>query len=138
MIQNAVVKRIVSPGIVEVSLMRQLECGLNCKSCEGCPQKPKEEILALAGDSFGSVPGNFVEVESNAGSSIGIAALVYLVPCIGLLLGYFLGILFGWAEMACVFLAFVGVVLGFVPALLINRIILNRKKPEFTIIAIRR
>ena len=48
MSQNAIVKKVVHPGVVEVSLMRQMECSLSCSSCEGCPQRPKEEILALA------------------------------------------------------------------------------------------
>ena len=48
MSQNAIVKKVVHPGVVEVSLMRQMECGLSCSSCEGCPQRRKEEILALA------------------------------------------------------------------------------------------
>ena len=137
MTQNAVVKKIVSPGVVEVSLMRQLECGLSCKSCEGCPQKPKEEIFALAENPVGAVPGNIVEVESNAGSSIGIAALVYLVPCIGLILGYIAGYLLGCQEMICVLLAFAGIIVGFLPAVVLNRVILGRKRPEFTVTAIR-
>jgi len=90
MIQTAVVKRIVSSTVAEVSLMRQLECGLSCKSCEGCPQKPKDEILALAENPIGAQPGMVVEVESNSGSAIGIAALVYLVPCVFLIFGYLL------------------------------------------------
>ena len=54
MIQNAVVKRIVREGVVEVSLLRQMECGLHCDgACEGCGQKPKEEILALANNTIG-------------------------------------------------------------------------------------
>ena len=49
MVQNAIVKRIVQPGVAEVSLLRQMECGLHCDgACAGCSQKPKEEILALA------------------------------------------------------------------------------------------
>ena len=135
--QNAVVKKIISPGVAEVSLMRQLECGLSCKSCEGCPQKPKEEIFALAENLIGAVPGNIVEVESNAGSAIGIAALVYMVPCIGLILGYLAGSLLGCQEMVCVLLAFGGIVVGFLPAVMLNRIILARKRPEFTVTAIR-
>ena len=137
MIQTAVVKRILSPGLAEISLMRQLECGLNCKSCEGCPQKPTDEILAVA-DNAGTVKaGDVVEVESNSGSAIGIAALVYLVPCIFLILGYLLGARLGLSEGLCVLLAFVGLAVGFVPALLLNRAIAQRGKPEFTILRIR-
>ena len=49
MVQNAIVKKNVREGVVEVSLLRQMECGLHCDgACAGCSQRPKEEILALA------------------------------------------------------------------------------------------
>ena len=137
MVQTAVVKRIVSPAVAEVSLMRQLECGLSCKSCEGCPQKPTDEILALAENTAEAAVGDVVEVESNSGSAIGIAALVYLVPCIFLILGYLLGTWLGLAEGLCVLLAFAGLFAGFVPALLLNRAIAGRSRPEFTIVRVR-
>ena len=117
--------------------MRQLECGLSCKSCEGCPQKPKEEILALASNEVGAVQGSIVEVESNAGSAIGIAALVYLVPCLALVGGYMLAAGLGAPEMMCVLAAFAGLAIGFLPALMLNRAIQSRKKPEFRILRIR-
>lgn len=137
MVQTAVVKRIISEHVAEVSLMRQLECGLSCKSCEGCPQKPKDEILARAENTAGACAGDVVEVESNSGSAIGIAALVYLVPCAFLVLGYLLGAWMGFGEGLCVLAAFAGLFLGFVPALLLNRTIVKRGKPEFTILRIR-
>ena len=137
MIQTAVVKRILSSGVAQVSLMRQLECGLSCKSCEGCPQKPTDEILAQADNAVNAKVGDVVEVESNSGSAIGIAALVYLVPCIFLVLGYLLGAWLGLSEGLCVLLAFLGLVVGFVPALLLNWAIARRDKPEFTILRIR-
>lgn len=137
MVQTAIVKRIVSAGVAEVSLMRQLECGLSCKSCEGCPQRPTDEILALAENAPGASVGDVVEVESTSGSAIGIAVLVYMVPCAFLALGYLLGAWLALAEGMCVLLAFVGLFLGFVPAVLLNRAIVKRNKPEFTILRIR-
>lgn len=137
MVQTAIVKRIVSTGVAEVSLMRQLECGLSCKSCEGCPQKPKDEIFALADNSVGAAAGDVVEVESNSGSAIGIAVQVYLVPCLGLILGYLLGGLLDFSEGLCVLCSFGGLFAGFVPALLLNRAIIKREKPEFTILRVR-
>ena len=137
MVQTAVVKRMISESVAEVSLMRQLECGLNCKSCEGCPQKPKDEILALAENTVGAFAGDVVEVESNSGSAIGIAALVYVVPCVFLVLGYLLGAWLGLGEGLCVLAAFVGLFVGFAPALLLNRAIVKRGKPEFTILRVR-
>ena len=137
MIQTAVVKRILSSSTAEISLMRQLECGLSCKSCEGCPQKPKDEVLAVAENSAGAKPGDVVEVQSNSGNAIGIAALVYLVPCVFLVLGYLLGSGLGFGEGLCVLIAFAGLFIGFVPALLLNRAIVRGGKPEFTILRVR-
>lgn len=137
MVQTAVVKRIISQNVAEVSLMRQLECGLSCKSCEGCPQKPRDEVLAMAENEVEARVGDVVEVESNSGNAIGIAALVYLVPCIFLILGYLLGAWIGFGEGMCVLMAFVGLLVGFAPALLLNRTIIRRNRPEFTILRIR-
>ena len=138
MVQKAIVKRIVSPDVAEVSLMRQMECGLSCKSCEGCPQKPKDEILALADNAAGAAVGDVVDVESNAGSAIGIAALVYLVPCITLILGYVVASAFTPSEGLCLVAAFVGLLLGFAPAVLLNKKFTKGGKPEFTVVSGRR
>ena len=75
--QSAIVKKEVRSGVVEVSLLRQVECGLSCGGdCAGCMQKPKGEILALASNPIGAKPGERVEVEATSGSSIGIALLM--------------------------------------------------------------
>lgn len=137
MVQNAIVKRLISPEVAEVSLLRQMECGLSCKDCEGCAQKPTDEILALAQNGVGAVQGSVVEVESNAGNGIGIAALVFLLPCVGLALGYWLGVTLGLPEVGGVLAAFGGAVVGFIPAVTLNRAITRRKTPEFTILSIR-
>jgi len=136
MIQNAVVKRIVREGVVEVSLLRQMECGLHCDgACEGCGQKPKEEILALANNTIGANPGDFVEVEPSSGHNIGISVIVFLLPCIGLALGYLFGQFFlNLGQVAALATAFAGLVLGFVPAFLLNRSIQNSTEPEFTLL----
>lgn len=136
MIQNAVVKRIVREGVVEVSLLRQMECGLHCDgACEGCGQKPKEEILALANNTIGANPGDFVEIEPSSGHNIGISVIVFLLPCIGLALGYLFGQFFlNLGQVAALATAFAGLVLGFVPAFLLNRSIQNSTEPEFTLL----
>ena len=76
--QSAIVKKEVRSGVVEVSLLRQVECGLSCGGdCAGCMQKPKGKILALASNPIGAKPGERVEVEATSGSSIGIALLIF-------------------------------------------------------------
>ena len=73
MVQSAIVKKQIKEGVVEVSLLRQVECGLSCSgNCAGCMQKPQGELLALASDPIGTKPGERVEVEPSAGHSIGL------------------------------------------------------------------
>ena len=99
MVQSAIVKKQIKEGVVEVSLLRQVECGLSCSgNCAGCMQKPQGELLALASDPIGTKPGERVEVEPSAGHSIGLSALVFGVPCIFLALGYLAGMACWWAS----------------------------------------
>lgn len=132
MSQNAVIKRVIEQDVVEVSLLRQMDCK-HCDNCNGCTQKPQTELLALASNKIGAGVGDVVEVESVMGSSIGIAVIVYVIPCVFLLLGYFLGQAMGLSEMASVGVGGLGILVGFLPALLLNRYITKREGPEFVI-----
>lgn len=136
MVQNAIVKKIVREGVAEVSLLRQLECGLHCDgACAGCSAKPPQEILALASNSIGAKPGDFVEVEPAGGHNISPSVAVFLLPCVGLGLGYGLGMnVLHLGEIASLLTAALGLAAGFVPALLMDRAISRRNIPEFSIL----
>ena len=136
MVQNAIVKRIVSEGVAEVSLLRQMECGLHCDgACEGCGQKPTEDILAMANNDIGAKPGDIVEVEPASGHNISASVIVFLLPCIGLGAGYVMGqALLNLSELAAMGTAFLGLVVGFLPAYLLNRSMTRSQAPEFTIL----
>lgn len=136
MIQNAVVKKIVGDGVAEVSLLWQMECGLHCDgACAGCTQKPTEEILALASNPIGAQPGDHVEVEPASGHNIAMSVVVFLLPCVGLGLGYAAGqSLLHLSEGTAMLTALAGLAVGFVPAVLLNRAILRSQKPEFSIL----
>lgn len=136
MVQNAIVKKIVRDGVAEVSLLRQMECGLHCDgACAGCSAKPPQEILALASNAVGAKPGDFVEVEPSGGRNISASVAVFLVPCIGLGLGYALGLyLLRLGELASMLTALLGLAVGFVPAVLMNRAITRGSAPEFAIL----
>ena len=83
MVQSAIVKKQVREGVVQVSLLRQVECGLSCSgNCAGCMQKPEGELLALASDPIGTRPGERVEVEPSTGHSIALSVLVFALPCV--------------------------------------------------------
>ena len=134
MSQNAIVKRIVSTDVAEVSLLRQMDCK-NCANCGSCSQKPGTEMLAMASNTIGAREGDTVVVESVMGSSIGIAVIVYVIPCITLMLGFFLGQAMGLSELASVGIGALGILVGFIPALALNRIITKSKKPEMVILS---
>ena len=136
MVQNAIVKKKVSEGVVLVSLMRQMECGMHCDgACAGCTQKPTEEILVLAENGIGANPGDFVEVEPTGVGNISVSVIVFLLPCIFLALGYIVGqSLLGLDEVSALLTAALGLVIGFVPAYLVNRAIAGSEKPEFRVL----
>ena len=135
MVQNAIVKKIVREGVAEVSLLRQMECGLHCDgACAGCSAKPPQEILALASNGIGAKPGDFVEVEPSGGRNISTSVAVFLLPCLGLALGYGLGMnVLGLSEITALATAALGLAAGFVPAFLMDRAIARSRDPEFAI-----
>ena len=136
MVQNAVVKKIIKEGVVQVSLLRQMECGMHCDgACAGCSQKPTEEILALASNDIGAKPGDFVEVEPTGIGNISVSVIVFLLPCVFLALGYVAGqTLLGLGEAAALLTALLGLAVGFVPAYLVNRSITKSQNPEFRLL----
>lgn len=136
MVQNAIVKKIVRDGVAEVSLLRQMECGLHCDgACAGCTAKPPQEILALASNPIGAKPGDVVEVEPTVGHNIGTSVVVFLLPCVGLGVGYVLGqAMLGLGDLAAMGTAVLGLAVGFVPAYLLNRSMTRSAAPEFSIL----
>lgn len=136
MVQNAIVKKIVREGVAEVSLLRQMECGLHCDgACAGCSQKPQGEILALASNPIGAAPGDHVEVEPTGGHNISASVVVFALPCVGLGAGYILGqSLLNLGELTALGTAALGLIIGFLPAILMNRAITRSRAPEFKIL----
>ena len=136
MVQKAIVKQLVGEGMAQVSLLRQMECGLHCDgACAGCSQKPPQEILALAANPIGAKPGDFVEVEPSVGHGIGLSVIVFLLPCVGLGAGYALGqALLELGDVAALGTGALGLALGFLPALWLNRSMTRSQKPEFSIL----
>ncbi len=136
MVQNAIVKRLIQEGVAEVSLLRQMECGLHCDgACAGCSAKPPQEILALASNAVGAEPGDFVEVEPAGGRNISTSVAVFLLPCVGLGAGYALGMyVLGLNDLTSMLTAALGLAAGFLPAVLMDRAIARSQAPEFAIL----
>ena len=92
------------------------------------------ELLALASDPIGTRPGERVEVEPSTGHSIALSVLVFALPCVFLALGYILGKALGMGDLPSVGMAGIGLIVGFLPAVWVNRAITRRQTPEFVIL----
>ncbi len=91
MTQRAVVKRRLDRGKVEIVVHRQSACSHNCADCAGCGSLIREpDITAVAEDALGARVGQQVTVESASGKVLGLAALLYLLPFVGLFAAYLL------------------------------------------------
>ena len=124
MTQIATVEKLLPGGYAEISVPRKTACGHDCEECAGCGMTGAA-IHARAKDPVGVRPGQKVVVESATRKILGVVALVYLLPVVGFLLGYFLseGLLEGWRYGIAVAAA----VLAFLPSVAYDR---HAKKTE--------
>ena len=89
MTQIATVSRIIDSNYAEISVPRKSACGHDCEECAGCGMTGAA-IYATAKNPVGAQPGQKVVVESSTKKLLGVVALVYLLPVVFFLLGYFL------------------------------------------------
>lgn len=107
MTQIATVEKVLAGGYAEISVPRKSACGHDCEECAGCGMTGAA-IHARARNDVGAQKGDKVVVESSTKKLMGVVALVYLLPVVGFLLGYFLteGLMSeGWRYAAAVIAA---------------------------------
>lgn len=124
MTQIATVEKILPGGFVEISVPRKSACGHDCEECAGCGMTGAA-IHARAKDPVGVRPGQKVVVESATRKILRVVALVYLLPVVGFLLGYFLSE--GLAEGVRYAIAIGAAALAFLPSVAYDR---HAKKTE--------
>lgn len=97
MTQIATVEKLLPGGYAEISVPRKSACGHDCEECAGCGMTGAA-IKARAKNDVGAAAGQKVVVESSTKKLLGVVAVVYLLPVICFLLGYFLteGLTEGW------------------------------------------
>ena len=89
MTQIATVEKLLPGGYAEISVPRKTACGHDCEECAGCGMTGAA-IRARAKNDLGAAVGQKVVVESSTKKLLGVVALVYVLPIICFLLGYFL------------------------------------------------
>ena len=118
MTQIATVEKDLGGGYAEVSVPRKSTCGHDCEECAGCGMTGAA-IKARARNDIGAQPGDKVVVESSTKKIFGVVALVYVLPVVLFLLGYFLSE--GLAEGMRYAIAVATFVVSFIPCVLYDR-----------------
>ena len=109
--QTVTVKTVYPDGTAEVLLNRPTACGGNCRDCGGCGRAGQLHQVR-ARNPIGAGAGDRVILTTGTGRVMRAVAAVYLLPAVLLLVG---ALLYGLPA------ALAGLILGFVPALLLNR-----------------
>lgn len=89
MTQIATVEEVLSGGYALISVPRKSACGHDCEECAGCGMTGAA-IKTKAKNPVDARVGQKVVVESSTKKLLGVVALVYLLPVLFFLLGYFL------------------------------------------------
>lgn len=131
MTQIATVEKILGGGFVEISVPRKSACGHDCEECAGCGMTGAS-IHARARDEVGAQPGDKVVVESSTKKLLGVVALVYVLPVVFFLLGYFLtpGLAEGWRYTVAIAAAAV----SFVPSVCYDRYAKRKEIMSYTVL----
>lgn len=87
MLQTGIVKK-VSGSAAEIEITRSSACGENCASCGLCPGRTAS---VEASNIIGAKIGDMVVIDMADKKVLGAAFLVYIVPVIILIMGYFAG-----------------------------------------------
>lgn len=131
MTQIATVERILDNGYAEISVPRKSACGHDCEECAGCGMTGAS-IYARARNLPEAQPGQKVVVESSTKKLLGVVVLVYVLPVIFFLLGYFLT--GGLTEGLRYVVAIVAAALALIPIVLYDRYAKKHEILTYTIL----
>lgn len=132
MTQDAIVVKCLPNDMAEVVVTRTTACGSNCGNCESCIFQ--SELKTPARNLIGAKPGQRVVIESQSSKVYGAIILVYIMPILLALAGYFAVYALGGSEGLCILGTFIGLILGAIIIVLSQRLKKNKKPITFDII----
>lgn len=100
----------VNGGNITIAIGKESACGGNCASCGGCGQKVR---TAKAINSVNAKIGDVVEIELCERKILSAAFIVYILPLLLFLPGYYLPRIFTENNVICTIAAFVFMIIGF-------------------------
>lgn len=131
MTQIATVEKILSDEYAQIAVPRKSACGHDCEECAGCGMTGAV-IHARAKNLPNAQPGQKVVVESSTGKLLGVVAVVYVLPVLFFLLGYFLSA--GLAEGVRYGIAIAAAALALLPIVLYDRYAKRHEILTYTIL----
>lgn len=131
MTQIATVEKILPNGQAEISVPRKSACGHDCEECAGCGVSGTS-VRTVAGNPIGARVGEKVVVESSSKKLYGMILLVYTLPLLFFLVGYFATP--ALAEGLRYAVAIAAFLLGLLPAILYDRRVKRTGSMVFTIV----
>ena len=130
--QNARVRKILADSTAQVVVIRQSACSGDCHKCSGCGAA-QETVMFVAQNPVDAKAGDLVRVESETAPVLKAAAVLYLLPLVLFIAGYIAGVVLWqtgiWLALGA-FAVSIAAVIGY------DRLVLNRKKTEYTITGI--
>lgn len=133
MTQIATVEEILDHGYAKISVPRKSACGHDCEDCAGCGVTGAA-VRARAKNDVGARPGQKVLVESSTKKLLGVVAVVYLLPVVFFLLGYFLSD--GLGESVRYLIAVGAAALSFIPSVVYDRYARRHETLTYTILRV--
>ena len=133
MTQDAIVTKVLPNHLAEVVVTRASACGSNCGSCESCIFQ--SELKAIAKNKINARPGQKVLIESKNNAVFSAALMVYIMPLVLFLIGYFVSYALGASTGICILVSFLCLVLSAFILVRSQKNIPDEKKITFDIIA---
>lgn len=131
MTQIATVEKILPGGRAEISVPRKSACGHDCEECAGCGVSGAS-VRAIAANPIGAGVGEKVVVESSSQKLYGMILIVYILPLLFFLVGYFASAALP-SEGLRYAIAIVAFLLGILPAIAYDRKVKRSGGMVFTI-----
>ena len=129
--QQVQVSRVFPDGDCEVFVLRESACSGDCHKCSGCGA-PTQQVFVRAKNAIGARPGDRVIVTSQTRQVLPAIFVVYILPLILMLAGYFAGLALGFSPglLACA-----GFALGVAGIVGFDRIMAKRRGVQYEVTA---
>ena len=101
----------VKDGFITVKIQRMSSCGENCASCGACRNK---EHTVVVRNTVNAKKGDSVMLEISSEKIMRAAFLVYVIPLMLLIAGYYLASCFTQKTLICIISAFSFMLIAFV------------------------